>query len=98
MTLTCIINQFDCNAGINGAIFCISVGRLKRAKEFINKVVGDKMAPTKWLFVDLSRIIWIRLKLHDRKIKDSYNQVYLTNRTVQALLNAYGSNFLGFDN
>ena len=73
MTLTCIINQLDFNAGINGAIFCISVGRLKIAKEFINKVVGDRIAPTKLFCVVFSKIMWIKLKPHDKKIKDSYN-------------------------
>ena len=51
--LTCIINQFDCNAGTNGLDFCISGDSVKLAKPLINKVTG-KFNISKWERRDLN--------------------------------------------
>ena len=95
--VTCIINQFDFNAGIRGVICCILFGKLKIANAFINKVVGENTGPIKVLFVICSKKICIRLKLQDKNINDSYKQKMFTKnlflRTGRAPLNAYGSNF-----
>lgn len=85
MTDTCIINQFDCNAGTSGDDVCISGGKRNVANAAINKAVGAVNAPTKEFFSPSpspslfcgpvskrSKRKWKVEKLHAKKIKDSY--------------------------
>ena len=39
------MSQFDCKAGTNGDASCISFGKLKVAKAFINKALGAIIEP-----------------------------------------------------
>ena len=52
--LTCIISQFDCNAGTKGLAFCISGESVKFANPLISNVTGIKIAPINLLFVFVS--------------------------------------------
>jgi hypothetical protein len=47
MTVTCIINQFDCKDGTKGPPCCIVSGKLKLAKALINKALEDVIEPIK---------------------------------------------------
>ena len=52
--LTCIINQFDFNAGTKGAAFCIPSGRDNVANPMMNIASGVVTAPTNSKDVDVS--------------------------------------------
>ena len=72
MILTCIINQFDCNAGTKADACCISFGKLNVANVYVSNVVGAVIAARKGNKVNVVQSRWILVKAHERKINDSY--------------------------
>lgn len=70
--LTCIINQFDCNAGTKADACCISFGKLNAANVYVSSVVGAVTAAKKGSSVTVVHSKWILVNAHDRKISDSY--------------------------
>ena len=73
MIVTCIINQFDCNAGTRAVAFCIADGNEKLANVYVSRVIGVVIAFKKVRFWKAkTQLIWIAVKDHDRKINDSY--------------------------
>ena len=50
ITLTCIINQFDFNAGTNADALCNSFGKPNVAPATVNKATGETNAPKALLF------------------------------------------------
>ena len=70
--LTCIINQFDFNAGTKGAAFCIPSGRDRVAKPIINIAKGVAIAPTNVKDVVVSTINIMNVIPQVKNSKDSY--------------------------
>ena len=50
ITLTCIINQFDFNAGTNADALCNSFGKPYVAPATVNNATGETSAPKTLLF------------------------------------------------
>ena len=72
MILTCIINQFDFNAGTNGAAFCIPSGRERVAKPITNNDKGLVTAPINDIEIFLSIITVIAVIPQVKNNNDSY--------------------------
>jgi hypothetical protein len=72
MILTCIINQFDFNAGTKGAAFCIPSGSESVANPTINIDSGVIIAPSKFKEVKDSKINAMNVIPQVKNNKDSY--------------------------
>ena len=70
--LTCIINQFDFNAGTSGAAFCIPSGSDSVANPTINIDNGVIIAPNKFKDVRYSSNNAIKVIPQVKNSKDSY--------------------------
>jgi hypothetical protein len=72
MTVTCIINQFDFNAGTSGDGVCIFSGKDKLAKPETKSAIGELIEPINGKFERCWIIILISVIPHAKNIKDSY--------------------------
>jgi hypothetical protein len=73
MILTCIISQFDFNAGTKGAAFCIPSGKDRVANPTMNIDKGVAIAPIKLKEVRNSSTKDIKVIPQVKNNKDSYN-------------------------
>ena len=72
ITVTCIINQLDFNAGTSGDGACILSGKDNPAKPIINSEIGLLMAPIIGVRVLYSSTTVVVVIPHAKNSKDSY--------------------------